>query len=180
MPRFWDVEGAFSAEECDLLVRTIGSGGGDAAPVYGAGAGQIDRRLRDVRTLLLEPEPATAWLFERLDTLFAAAGEALARPTAPLGEPVQLLRYDVGSHFLGWHTDSGFDLTGRRQVSVSVELSAPEDHDGGCLEIVPETVGRARTLPRGGARFFASQALHRVTPVTRGTRYALVAWTGAA
>jgi PKHD-type hydroxylase len=33
-------------------------------------------------------------------------------------------------------------------------------------------------LPRGGARLFPSRAIHRVTPVTRGVRHALVAWTG--
>ncbi len=66
----------------------------------------------------------------------------------------------------------------RRLISVSVELSAPGDHEGGTLEIIPDTVGRTRTLARGGARFFPSKAIHRVTPVTRGLRHALVIWTG--
>jgi PKHD-type hydroxylase len=46
------------------------------------------------------------------------------------------------------------------------------------LEIAPGTIGLPRTLPRGGARLFPSRAIHRVTPVTRGERWALVAWTG--
>ncbi|HEX8261967.1 MAG TPA: PKHD-type hydroxylase, partial [Allosphingosinicella sp.] len=60
-----------------------------------------------------------------------------------------------------------------------VELSPLGDHDGGDLEIVPDTIGRPRNLPRGGARFFPSRALHRVTPVRRGLRHALVIWAGA-
>ena len=65
----------------------------------------------------------------------------------------------------------------QRRISVSVELSEPGDYDGGVLEIAP-AVGVPRTLPRGGARLFRSRMIHRVTPVTRGVRDALVAWTG--
>ena len=61
---------------------------------------------------------------------------------------------------------------------MSVELSERADYDGGELEIVPDLVGRARTLPRGSAQLFPSRALHHVTPVERGRRWALVAWTG--
>jgi PKHD-type hydroxylase len=61
---------------------------------------------------------------------------------------------------------------------MSVELSERADYDGGELEIVPALMGRARTLPRGSAQLFPSRALHHVTPVVRGRRWALVAWTG--
>ncbi len=74
--------------------------------------------------------------------------------------------------------DAGTDRYFERQVSLSVELSDPADHDGGLLEIAPAMVGAPRTLPQGGARLFLSRAIHRVTPVTRGERWALVAWTG--
>ena len=98
----------------------------------------------------------------------------------PLSEPVQILRYDEGGHFQVWHSDAGGDTGDRRLISMSVELSDPADYAGGELEVVPDLVGRPRTLPRGGVHLFPSRALHRVVPVTRGTRWALVAWTGAA
>ena len=91
---------------------------------------------------------------------------------------MQILRYDPGCHFQRWHTDGGLDRIEKRLISVSVELSDAADYEGGTLEIVPDLVGRPRSVPRGGATFFPSRALHRVTPVTRGTRRALVAWTG--
>jgi PKHD-type hydroxylase len=90
-----------------------------------------------------------------------------------------VLRYDEGGHFAMWHTDAGVDSVDRRRVSMSVELSERAGYQGGELEIVPDLVGRARILPRGSAQLFPSRALHRVTPVTSGTRWALVAWTGA-
>jgi PKHD-type hydroxylase len=179
MALIWDGEGVFSAAECDWLVALFEASGGEPAPVYGmTGERSVDVRVRNVVTALQQRSERTNWLFDRLDSAFAEAGEALGMPTAPLAEPVQLLRYGPGCHFLGWHSDAGADMQHRRRLSVSVELSEAADYEGGVLEIIPETVGRPRTLPRGGARFFPSAAIHRVVPVVRGTRYALVAWTG--
>ena len=179
MSRFClEIPDAFDGAECDRIVA-LGAVANEAAPVWAEGAYGLDAAARDVRTALQERDEATEWLFARLDSLFALAADALALPVGPLREPVQVLRYDVGSHFIRWHTDAGRDLHEGRRISVSVELSERGDYDGGELEIVPETVGRTRTLPRGAARFFPSRALHRVTPVTRGVRWSLVAWTGA-
>lgn len=179
MSHAWDRENLFTAAECDSLVALFEASGGEPAPVYGtAGERSVDLRVRNVVTALQERSERTSWLFDRLDWAFAEAGEALGIPAAALSEPVQLLRYGPGGHFLGWHSDAGADMQHRRRLSVSVELSDASDYDGGTLEIIPATVGRPRTLARGGARFFPSAAIHRVTAVARGTRYALVAWTG--
>ncbi|HEY5722615.1 MAG TPA: 2OG-Fe(II) oxygenase [Allosphingosinicella sp.] len=177
----FDRPDAFSGDECDRIIA-LGEGGDPRpAPVYGrTGEEAVDTAVRDVITSYRARSDETAWLYARLDALFAEAGVALGSPVGPIAEDVQILRYGPGCHFGLWHSDAGFDVQGARILSVSVELSEPGDYDGGMLEIVPETVGRARTLPRGGARFFPSRALHRVTPVTRGVRHALVIWTGAA
>ena len=179
MPGIYDIADAFAPDECDALIALAAKGKSEAGPVWGGDAYRVDPDFRNVTTALREREDAP-WLFERLDALFAGAGEALGIQTRPLSEPVQILRYDLGSHFRTFHSDAGADLGRARVLSASVELSEPGDYEGGLLEIVPETMGRPRTLPRGGARFFRSQAIHRVTPVTRGTRWALVAWTGGA
>ena len=173
-----DVPQAFSEAECDSLIA-LGERVGLAPATVWAGAGdQVDSAVRSAFTSYHPRGPETAWVYDRLDRLFAEAGEAFALAVGPVTEPLQILRYDEGGHFQTWHSDSGSDAQTRRLVSVSVELSALGDHEGGDLEIVPATVGRVRTLPRGGARFFPSRALHRVTPVTRGLRRALVIWTG--
>ena len=181
MPHFYlAVPGAFSAEECDRLIALGEAAAGEPGPVYGADGGQsVDRRQRDVRTSFHARDGTTAWLFERLDALFAAASGPLGLPVGPIGEPVQIVRYDVGGHFATWHTDGGLDQEEKRRISLSIELSERSDYDGGDLEVVPDWVGRPRTLPRGSAQIFPSRALHHVTPVTRGRRWALVAWTGA-
>ncbi len=170
---------AFTAAECDRIVALGETAEGDPGPVYGVGGYEVDRDRRDVRTAMLARDDASEWLFARLDGLFAAAAEAFGVPVGPVTEPVQILRYDAGSHFATWHSDAGLDAQDRRRISMSLELSERSDYDGGELEIVPDLVGRPRTLPRGSAQIFPSRALHRVTPVIRGRRWALVAWTGA-
>lgn len=168
---------AFTPAECDAVVA-LAEGGGAAAPVFGDGGYHVDRSQRDVPTSLHARDGANAWLFDRLDGLFAQGAAAFALPVGPIAEPVQILRYDVGNHFRTWHSDAGRDAHDRRRISMSVELSERADYDGGELEIVPDRVGALRTLPRGSAQLFPSRALHRVTPVTRGRRWSLVAWTG--
>lgn len=168
---------AFSVDECDRIVG-LGQAGGEAAPVWVQDAYGIDSAARDVRTALQARNTANGWLFERLDALFAEAAGRFDMPVGPIREEIQILRYNVGGHFVRWHTDSGLDRHEERKISVSVELSEPGDYEGGVLEVVPDLFARPRTLPRGGAHFFPSRALHHVTPVTRGTRWALVAWTG--
>jgi PKHD-type hydroxylase len=173
-----DVPQAFGEAECDALVL-LGERAGLVPATVWAGAGdQVDPSVRSAQTSYHPRGPETGWIYDRLDGLFAEAGEAFGLAVGPVAEALQILRYGEGSHFHTWHSDAGYDAMDRRLVSVSVELSPLGDHEGGNLEIIPDTVGRSRNLPRGGARFFPSRAIHRVTPVTRGVRYALVIWTG--
>jgi PKHD-type hydroxylase len=172
------VPDAFDASQCDAIVA-LAQGQGEAAPVWGDGGYQVDRSQRDVPACQIERAGGHGWLFDRLDALFGAAAESFALPVGPVSEPIQILRYDVGCHFQTWHSDAGLDAHDRRRISMSVELSERADYEGGELEIAPERVGMLRTLPRGSAIMFPSRALHHVTPVTRGRRWALVAWTGA-
>ena len=169
---------AFTPDECDAIIAMAQAGRSEAAPVYGGSGGHVDPSQRDVTTSLHARGDANGWLFDRLDALFAAAAVAFDLPVGPISEEIQILRYDVGQHFRTWHSDAGVDRQDQRRISMSVELSERADYDGGELEIVPDLLGRARTLPRGSAQIFPSRALHHVTPVVRGRRWALVAWTG--
>lgn len=87
-------------------------------------------------------------------------------------ESVQLAEYAVGEEY-DWHLDLGPGAAELRKLSVSVQLTDPAEYDGGDLEI--RGVG-AVSRAQGTAIVFPSFLLHRVTPVTRGTRRSLVAW----
>lgn len=172
-----DVPDAFTATECDAIVALGRSGPLEPATVYDGGRNHVDPRQREAERCYWSRGIAGGWIHARLDALFAAAAERFELAVDPLFEDIQFLRYGPGAHFQSWHSDAGVDRFDQRRISLSVELSEPGDYEGGVLEIAP-AVGLARTLPRGGARLFPSRAIHRVTPVTRGVRFALVAWTG--
>lgn len=69
-----------------------------------------------------------------------------------------------------------------RKLSVTVSLSDPKDYEGGNLkfDLGPHRSDRYHTCeeirPRGSIIVFPSHIHHQVTPVTKGTRYSLVAW----
>lgn len=172
-----EFERAFSAAECDAVIALGGKADPERATVWGGAADIVDPRVRSAARSYHSRAAATAWIYDRLDALFAEAAARFELQVGPATEHFQLLRYDPGDHFQAWHTDAGADKGDARLISVSVELSDPADYEGGLLEI-PQAGSGAR-LPRGGARMFLSRCIHRVTPVTRGARFALVNWTGA-
>lgn len=90
-------------------------------------------------------------------------------------EDLQFTEYNrIGDHY-DYHTDNMyFGLV--RKLSVSVQLSDPNDYDGGDLLI--NTGGEPQKMKReqGTITVFPSYNLHKVTPIERGTRYSLVGW----
>ena len=94
----------------------------------------------------------------------------------------QLAKYEVGDHFKT-HRDShptieGMNIkNGVRKVSLTVQLSEETDYEGGLLRIENDIDG-AYHLDRGigEAAIFPSWLRHGIQPITKGTRYALVAW----
>tara|TARA_R110000751_G_scaffold205635_1_gene309802 strand:+ start:280 stop:882 length:603 start_codon:yes stop_codon:yes gene_type:complete len=94
-----------------------------------------------------------------------------------LFENTQYTEYDGNGGHYTWHPDS--EINGEnngivRKISMSVLLNDRSEFDGGDLEILTE--GRKVSLQKGDAVFFASFLLHRVEPLTRGTRKSLVQW----
>jgi PKHD-type hydroxylase len=90
-------------------------------------------------------------------------------------------RYEGGETY-GSHVDgavravAGMPLRIRTDLSATVFLTAPEDYDGGEL-VVDDTFGAHRVkLPAGSMILYPGSSLHRVEPVTRGTRLAAFFW----
>jgi PKHD-type hydroxylase len=88
-------------------------------------------------------------------------------------------RYDVGMGF-GSHVDNAIRFAGGRRfrtdVSCTLFLTDPSDYDGG--ELIIEDVYGAQSvkLPAGCMIVYPATSLHRVEPVTRGSRWASFFW----
>jgi hypothetical protein len=79
---------------------------------------------------------------------------------------------EVGGHFFR-HRDNINAGAQHRRFAVSINLNS--DFDGGDL-IFPEFGRRVYRPPAGGALVFSCAALHQVTPVTRGRRFAFLSF----
>lgn len=79
-----------------------------------------------------------------------------------------------------WHSDTFWanPSTYDRKLSVVIQLSEPDEYEGGDFEIDPQhpQPDPVDLRKRGTIIIFPSFLRHRVTPVTSGTRKSLVAW----
>lgn len=117
-----------------------------------------------------------AWVYEIVWAQAMQANQLFQFEVVPFHDTIQLARYDADDQgFFRWHADTtSNDLT--RKISIILPLSEPADYEGGVLEF-NENGATFRPPQRAGAPImFPSWLLHRVTPVTRGRRYSLVAW----
>jgi PKHD-type hydroxylase len=84
--------------------------------------------------------------------------------------------------FYDWHIDIGNDtITNRRKLSITIQLSDSDEYKGGELMVFDgKPIDSAGMAPKkiGTAAIFPSYLLHRVNPVTEGTRKSLVLWMG--
>ena len=117
----------------------------------------VDAALARIRQALLANE------------VFVAA----ARPR----EFVKLLvsRYAPGMTY-GTHVDDALMGGRRTDLSFTLFLSDPADYAGGELVIEDMLEDRSIRLPSGEIILYPSGTLHRVEPVTRGVRLAVVGW----
>lgn len=89
--------------------------------------------------------------------------------------PILFSRYSGGQHY-GSHVDDALMGGVRTDISFTLFLAEPDSYEGG--ELVMETAAgeAAFKLPAGSGLFYPSTTLHRVEPVTDGTRMAAVGW----
>jgi len=92
-------------------------------------------------------------------------------------------RYDAAEgHSFGNHVDNAIrflpDGSGsiRTDLSATLFLSQPEDYDGGELVIEDSYGAHEVKLAAGDMVLYPSTSLHRVEPVTRGSRLASFFW----
>jgi PKHD-type hydroxylase len=90
-------------------------------------------------------------------------------------------RYAGGDTF-GTHVDNavrlkrGSDLRVRSDLSATLFLSDPEGYDGGELIVEDRYGAQSVKLPAGHMLLYPASSLHRVEPVTRGSRVASFFW----
>ncbi len=164
----------FTPEEC-AAIRALGADLG-RGEVYARDGGEVSRetRIRDGYADNLEHGPETDWIYEKLTPhVMGINGQYYHFEISEV--ILQLARYEAG-HFYDWHVDMIHEADACRKLSFSVQLSAPGDYAGGALEFMLGPNRPAAPRTRGIIAFFPAYVLHRVLPVSSGTRWSLVGW----
>lgn len=120
----------------------------------------------------------TAPFYYTIGELFRAANSATFHfDIVGFAEPLRFSIYPTGGG-LDWHVDNDPDYmtSAPRKLAISLQLLDGDAYEGGDFEALvgPEPTPAPRE--RGTAIIFPAYTLHRVTPVTQGTRKSLVAW----
>jgi PKHD-type hydroxylase len=176
-------EKAFTPEELDRIVQ-IGDGlTHQKAVLAGEGWQESEEtraradRIRITRTAAIRGSAETKWLYDRIYAIIRTTNERVFQfELQAFSEPFQYTVYHgtEGAHY-DWHIDSGLKKA-QRKLSLSLQLSDPADYDGCDLQFHASQQIETAPRDRGTAIVFPSYTLHRVSPITGGTRKALVVW----
>jgi PKHD-type hydroxylase len=169
------IEQVLSPEEVELCRQRL------AAEAWVDGrvtAGEQSARVKD--NLQIPEDSATAR--ELGEMILGRLGQNA--PFVSAGLPLRVFpplfnRYDEGMAF-GAHVDNTIRFAGpvrfRTDLSATLFLSEPNDYDGGEL-IVEDTYGEhAVKLAAGDMILYPASSLHRVAPISRGSRWAAFFW----
>lgn len=136
--------------------------------------------VRKSKVNFTEPDEENRWIFNKLNHLTDLVNNKFYRFDLIGYDSFQFTTYKASeSGHYDWHVDSIVGQPNRQghglHRKLSMTLLLNDDFEGGDFEVnlsKPEKVN----VRKGRAIFFPSFVLHRVTPVTKGTRKSLVIW----
>ena len=182
---YWFNE-ALNAQEVGKVIGLASELPAEKASVIGEEGGGATRS--SMVKWIPRNNPDWDWLYERMMDLATEANDALWHFDLRTSlEAIQYTEYYASEkgHY-DWHQDIGIGkFPSKRKVSITIQLSADNEYVGGELQICSGSDGSGllnatRTCQRGTGVgvLFPSYMMHRVSPVTNGTRRSLVLWVG--
>jgi PKHD-type hydroxylase len=166
---YWN--NAFSKEECETIIK-IGK-------EKGLITGTTFNTINDVRKSnisWLYPSDNMEWVYRKVtDIVLNLNSRFFCFDIFGINEGFQFTNYKAPSDKYGKHVDKSINIPVRK-LSVSIQLSNPEEYEGGELKIFDRNEGIVMSKEQGTLIMFPSYTLHEVTPVTKGERNSLVTW----
>lgn len=132
-------------------------------------------KLRQSEIMFIKPV-GNEWIYDRLSTACIQANTGRYKfDITGFQTELQLASYGA-RNFFDWHMDFGTGDLSNRKLSITVQLSDPDEYEGGDLQFMINQDVFTATKEKGTAIIFPSFALHRVTPITKGCRKSIVGW----
>lgn len=170
---------AFNPEELDKLIEYCDKLEPSKGTIGGAEASEDITAIRESKVSWVGLNPDTQWIYDRLAFVARSLnGQFYKFDLYGFSEDLQYTVYqgDESGHYT-WHLDAGSSGNAApRKLSMVLQLSDPEDYEGGDLELFSSANPTKVDKKRGLVAAFPSYMLHRVSPVTKGIRKTLVVW----
>lgn len=175
----WDA--AFTEEELNSIVEYCDAMGTEQGVTFGAASTEEIEKHRVSNVKFHKRNSETAWIFDKLNFIIQAANEQFYNFHLNGYSSFQYTTYDSNGRY-DWHTDMSFgekfgEDAEPRKLSLTLLLN--DDFEGGEFQINngKEETPLAVPMHKGRAVLFPSFMIHRITPITKGTRKSLVVWT---
>jgi PKHD-type hydroxylase len=159
----------FSRDECGEIIKIgeVGSG-------TDWWLGTNDPTKRRAWSSVIAQSSETEWIFKRLRRGFESTADYYQFDLDDVSPELIFARYGVDDH-LDWHIDLGEGEAAKRKLAISVLLSDRSEYAGGELQFSFNFDAKSNER-LGYGIVFPPYLPHRVKPVKRGTRYALIGW----
>lgn len=168
-------QGMFLPHEVDKI-RALWKENETIKATLGGTEDTYNDELRKSSVMFLDDIPEMQWIYEKLKMVTVSANnERYWFDLLGFHQKLQLTRYSEGD-FFDWHLDFGAAEISARKLSVTVQLSDPDEYEGGDLEFMINQKVVSAPREKGTIIVFPSFIMHRVTPITKGTRQSIVGW----
>jgi PKHD-type hydroxylase len=165
----------FSPEECLKIINCPDAS--EKQSIY-TELGKHDPTVKDIKARYLRRTPDTIWIWDRVFKHIWQINQEYYNFNISFLTDMHILQYQETSAF-DWHIDiTQNEAFSTRKISVVIFLSDRKDYEGGqlLLSLSDDPNAPMAVMNQGTLIAFPSYQIHKVEPVTRGTRYTLVAW----
>lgn len=171
-------EGVFTPEECDRI-RVMGNELDlKEAQTHTDEAGRkTDFKGRNclIQWVHRKDRDDWRWVFDRITEHGFELNKKYWKFDLNRSERIQYTSYGFGQ-FYAAHFDNGSTETEHRKLSITIQLTPPEDYWGGSLKLWSMNDPRIGPKAQGAMTLFPSYLMHQAKPVWRGRREVLVSW----
>lgn len=169
----------FTEDELNKLIKTCEMRNPVKATVGGSDPLSDFSDIRESEARWISQQNDTTWIYDRLAFIVRQLnGQFFNFDVWGFVEDFQYTTYygDKKGHY-DWHVDMGkLSSTSPRKLSLIMQLSEPNEYEGGELLLMNSAEPVTIEKKKGMVVVFPSYMLHKVTPVTNGTRKSLVVW----
>jgi len=174
------VKNFLSNEECKKIIKIAKNKNLEQGKIYNKEKEDVlnVKDVRDSNICWLYPIDDLNWLFTKIgQTCLELNKSYFGFDLNGISEPLQFTNYKAPSGKYGKHIDSGgSQLISIRKLSISIQLTDPNEYEGGELILYDSEKENIMEKEQGALIVFPSFVLHEVKPVTKGERNSLVCW----